>query len=235
MRHATIATSRRLPAALSHQERPRERLLRGGPNGLTDAELVAVCLRTGPAGVEVVKFARRLLGEFGGLRGLLEADSARLLACSGLGPAKVAALKASLALADRYDTCVLASGDVMSDTSTVGRFLDRQLAPRQREVFACLFLDARHRLLGFEELFFGSIDRANVYPRELVKRVLAHNAAAVILAHNHPSGMAEPSAADIELTRRLQGLLAELDVRLVDHFVVGRGRVVSFAERRLLG
>lgn len=215
-------------------EGPRERLLAQGSDCLSDAELLALCFRTGSAGLSALALAHNLLERCGGLRNLLDTGVDQLLAHPGLGPAKVAALKAVLALAERYDLGGLSGEDAIKDAGHASRFLRQRLGAREREVFACLFLDARHRVLGFEELFFGSIDKATVHPRELVKRVLAHNAAAVILAHNHPSGVAEPSAADIELTSRLTRLLAEMDVRVVDHFVIGRGRSVSFAERQLL-
>ena len=215
-------------------ELPRERLLAAGTDCLSDAELLALSLRTGGRGCDATSLARRLLDTFGGLRAVLDADPAMLLDQPGLGPAKVAALKASVALADRYDRAVLDAGDSVNDAATACRYLRRRLGGRRREVFACLFLDSRNRVLGFEELFFGSIDKATVHPRELISRVLAHNAAALILAHNHPSGVAEPSGADIDMTRRLAQLLNEIDVRVIDHVVVGPGRSVSFAERRLL-
>lgn len=230
MNIVTIAQVPRFPRG----EGPRERLLALGSDCLSDAELLALCVRTGSVGSSAVTLAHDLLDRCGGLRQLLDSEADRLLEHPGLGPAKVAALKAVLALAERYDLAGLDSEDAITDAGHASRFLCRRLGAREREVFACLFLDARHRVLGFEELFFGSIDKATVHPRELIKRVLAHNAAAVILAHNHPSGVAEPSGADIELTNRLIRILRDLDVRVVDHFVIGRGRSVSFAQRRLL-
>ncbi|MCZ6711730.1 MAG: DNA repair protein RadC [Gammaproteobacteria bacterium] len=214
-------------------EQPRRRLLEGGVDRLTDAELVAICIRTGHTGRDAVSFARELLGEFGGLQRLLDAPVNKLLGVTGLGPAKVAALKASLGVAERYRYAGIARR-TLSDSSTVVSYLRHKLASLEREVFACLFLDTRHRLIAFEKLFLGSVDRANVHPREVLKRSLELNAAAVIFAHNHPSGIAEPSASDIQLTAELKGLLGKLDVRLLDHIVIGRGREVSFVERGLL-
>ena len=215
-------------------DQPRNRLLSQGPDGLADAELVAVCLGAGGGRNDVVAFARELLTRFGGLPGLLHADAHALLRAPGLGPAKVAALKASMALAERCHGRNLAGKVVCSNSSLVAGFLRHALGGLQRETFACLYLDTRHRMIAFEKLFYGSVDRACVYPREILKRVLAHNAAAVIFAHNHPSGIAEPSATDIEMTGELKSLLARLDVTVLDHVVVGSGGEVSFAERELL-
>ena len=215
-------------------EQPRFRLLELGIDQLTDAELVAVCIRSGHGAYDAVGYARTLIARFGSLQALLDAPARRLLAVHGMGPAKAAALKASLGVAERYRYARLAGAVVLSDSSAVSGYLRHKLAGLEREVFACLFLDTRHRLIAFEKLFLGSIDRASVHPREVLKRTLEHNAAAVIFAHNHPSGVAEPSASDIQLTDELKGLLSKLDVRLLDHIVVGRGREVSFAERGLL-
>ncbi len=221
-------------AGWPESEQPRTRLLERGIDQLTDAELLAVCIRTGHAGHDAVSYARELLGEFGGLQALLDAPAKKLLGVPGLGPAKVAALKASLGVAERYRYAGLAREVVLSDSSSVLGYLRHKLASLEREVFACLFLDTRHRLIAFETLFLGSIDRASVHPREVLKRTLELNAAAVIFAHNHPSGVPEPSASDIQLTAELKGLLSKLDVRLLDHIIIGRGREVSFAERGLL-
>jgi DNA repair protein RadC len=215
-------------------ERPRERLLRHGAQALSDAELLSLFLRNGKQGHDVVSFARTLLIRFGSLRGLLEADNERLLAVAGVGPAKVAALKASLALAQRYLETPLIREGVFSGSSDVRRYLRQKLGGRANEVFAVLLLDAQHRLLRYEELFFGTIDCASVYPREIVRRVLTANAAAVIFVHNHPSGVAEPSRTDVELTERLRRALSDIDVRVLDHMVVAANDVVSMAERGLL-
>jgi len=215
-------------------ERPRERLLRCGAAALSDAELLAVCLGTGDGQRDVLGFARALLEGFGGLRGLLQAPGAQLTRVRGLGPARIALLKAALALGERQAEAGLAGRPLLADTRAVRRYLQHKLAAREREVFACLFLDARHRLLAFETLFLGSVDRASVHPREVLKRALANNAAAVILAHNHPSGHPEPSPSDLRLTEELRLLLGQIDVRVIDHVVVGHGATVSLAERGLV-
>lgn len=230
-----IAEEGRLPATrLSNAEPPRERLLRAGAAALSDAELLAVCLGTGDGRCDVLSFARRLLETFGGLRGLLRAPPARLATMRGLGPARVALLKAVLALGERQAEAGIADRPLLSDTRAVRHFLQHKLAGQEREVFACLFLDARHRLIGYENLFLGSVDRASVHPREVLKRALALNAAALILAHNHPSGHPEPSPSDLRLTEELRALLMQIDVRVLDHVVVGHGATVSLAERGLL-
>ncbi len=215
-------------------ERPRERLLAEGADVLSDAELLAVFLRNGQGNDDVVRFARRLLQKFGSLRALLDATSETLLTETGLGPAKVAALKAALALAQRYLEAPLVREGVFSGSADVRRYLQQKLSGRTSEVFAALFLDSQHRLLRYQELFFGTIDSASVYPREVVRRVLLHNAAAVIFVHNHPSGVAEPSRSDVELTERLKRALQYLDVRVLDHMVVAANEVTSMAERGLL-
>lgn len=215
-------------------ERPREKLLQRGPGALSDAELLAIFLRTGVQGKSAVDLARDLLGGFGSLRALLNADQRAFCAAAGLGTAKFAQLQAVLEMARRHLGETLKRGTPLSDPAASRRYLQARLRDLAHEVFACLFLDNRHRVIAFEELFRGTIDGASVHPREVVKRALAHNAAAVILAHNHPSGVAEPSAADRTLTRRLRDALSLVDIRVLDHFVVGDGDGVSFAERGLL-
>ncbi|WP_374379551.1 RadC family protein [Pseudomonas fluvialis] len=211
-------------------ERPRERLLQRGPAALTDAELLAIFLRTGVAGCSAVELARRLLADFGSLRALLEADLPAFSAHLGLGPAKFAQLQAVLEMARRHLAERLRRDSALESPQAVRDYLKAQLRHEPHEVFGCLFLDTRHRVLAFEALFQGSIDGASVYPRQVVKRALAHNAAALILVHNHPSGVAEPSQADRLLTQRLKEALGLIEVRVLDHFVVGDGEPQSLAE-----
>lgn len=215
-------------------ERPREKLLEKGPQSLSDAELLAIFLRTGLRGVTAVDLARQLLNDFGSLRQLLEADLQEFSAHKGLGPAKYAQLQAVLEMGRRHLWERLQRGEALSSPDETRHFLQSRLRDYPHEVFACLLLDNRHRVIAFEELFRGTIDAASVYPREVVKLALARNAAALIVAHNHPSGVAEPSRADENLTRRLKEALALVDIRLLDHFVIGDGEIVSFAERGLL-
>ncbi len=215
-------------------ERPRERLLGSGPGALSDAELLAVCLGTGDGRRNALALARDLLETFGGLRSLLHAPAGRLTRQRGLGPARVAMLKAVLALGERQAQAGIAHRPLLGDSGAVRAYLQHKLGGLEREVFGCLFLDARHRLLGFEPLFYGSVDRASVHPREVLKRALEHNAAALVLAHNHPSGHPEPSPSDLRLTEELVALLRQIDVRVLDHVVVGHGATVSMAERGLL-
>ncbi|HEY1392879.1 MAG TPA: DNA repair protein RadC, partial [Methylibium sp.] len=214
--------------------RPREKLLERGPEALADAELLALLLRTGYQGVGVLSLAQRLLDEFGGIPGLLRATPEDLARIKGLGPAKRAELSAVLELSRRALATQLAERPIFESPQTVKDYLLLHLSDRAHEVFSVLFLDARHRLQAFEELFRGTLTQTSVYPREIVKRALALNAAAVVLAHNHPSGVAEPSKADEYLTATLKSALALIDVRVLDHLVVGRGEVVSFAERGLI-
>ena len=215
-------------------ERPRERLLARGPAALSDAELLAIFLRTGVRGKTAVDLARDLLHKFGGLRQLLEADQQQFCTQHGLGQAKFAQLQAVLEMTRRHLQEQLQREDSLENPQATRHFLASRLRHLPHEVFACLFLDNRHRVIVFEELFRGTIDGASVQPREVVRRALQHNAAAVILSHNHPSGVAEPSRADIQLTRRLTEALALIDVRVLDHIVVGDGEGVSFAERGLI-
>ena len=215
-------------------ERPREKLLSLGPQALSDAELLAIFLRTGIAGCNAVDLARRLMHEYGSLRQLLQADRRRFCATRGLGNAKYAQLQAVLELARRHLAENLKCGDALKNPAETRRYLTARLRDYPHEVFACLFLDTRNRIICYEELFRGSIDGASVHPREVVRRALQHNAAAVILAHNHPSGVAEPSDADRRITTRLQDALALLDIRVLDHVVIGDQLATSFAERGLI-
>jgi len=212
------------------QERPREKLLEQGAQALTDAELLAIFLRTGVAGKSAVDLARQLLGEFGSLRALLEADLVAFSAHLGLGPAKFSQLQAVLEMGRRHLAEGLKRDSALESPQQVRDYLKARLRHEPHEIFGCLFLDTRHRVLAFEALFHGTIDGASVYPRQVVKRALAHNAAAVILTHNHPSGIAEPSQADRLLTTRLKDALALVDVRVLDHFIVGDGEPLSMAE-----
>ena len=214
--------------------RPREKLLALGPAALADAELVALLLRTGLPGVSVLQLAQQLLDRFGGIPGLLHTDAASLTDVKGLGPAKRAELAAVIELARRALAQQLRQSPVFDAPQKVKHFLQLQLGAREHEVFAVLFLDAQHRLLKFDEMFRGTLTQTSVYPREVAKRALELGCAAVILAHNHPSGAAEPSRADEYLTQTLKSALQLIDVRVLDHLVIGHGEVVSFAERGLL-
>ena len=216
------------------QERPREKLLQRGPSALSDAELVAIFLRTGVKGLTAVDLARNVLRDLGGLRGLLESDRKRFCQVHGLGDAKFVQLQAVLEMARRHMEEDLRRGEALTNPEAVRRYLSARLRGHRQEVFGVLFLDNRHRIISFEELFYGTIDGASVHPREVVRRALHHNAAAVILAHNHPSGVAEPSRADQQLTQRLSDALGLVDVRVLDHIVVGDGPAVSLAERGLM-
>ncbi len=216
------------------QERPRERLLALGAAGLSDAELVAVCLRSGIRGKSAVDLARELIAAFGGLAGLLGADLPKLLQVKGLGAAKAAQLAAVIELARRSLREGLKSGSALTSPGAVRDYLRLALAAREHEVFVALFLDAQHRVTSAAELFHGTLTQTSVYPREVVKAALAANAAAVIFAHNHPSGVAQPSQADELLTRQLREALALVEVRVLDHFIVAGNQTLSFAERGLL-
>ena len=211
-------------------ERPREKLLEQGALALSDAELLAIFLRTGVAGLSAVDLARQLLSDFGGLRPLLEADLLGFSARLGLGPAKYAQLQAVLEMGRRHLAETLRRESALESPQAVRDYLKARLRHEPHEVFGCLFLDSKHRVLAYENLFYGSIDGASVYPRQVVKRALAHNAAALILTHNHPSGVAEPSQADRLLTQQLKSALALVEVRVLDHFIVGDGEPLSLAE-----
>lgn len=216
------------------QERPRERLLAHGPRSLADAELLAILLRTGIKGKSAVDVARQLLARFGSIVALLEAGTERLAETPGLGDAKLAQIQAALELARRALKEQLSSRDALSSPRAVSDYLRLALAGREHEVFVALLLDAQHRVIACEELFRGTLTQTSVYPREVVKCALRRNAAAVIFAHNHPSGIAEPSHADEILTRSLKTALALVDVQVLDHFIVAGARTMSFAERGLL-
>lgn len=212
-------------------ERPREKLMSSGPQTLSDAELLAIFLRTGIPGLNAVELARNLMRDFGGLRALLQADQRDLCNAKGLGPAKYAQLHAVLELARRHMGENLQRDNVLKAPGDTRHYLIARLCDHLYEVFTCLFLDTRNRVICCEDLFRGTIDSASVHPREVVRRALQHNAAAVILAHNHPSGVPEPSAADRRITRRLVEALALFDIRVLDHLVIGDRSAVSFAER----
>lgn len=215
-------------------EGPRDKLLDRGAQTLSDAELLAVLLETGYADCSALDMARGLLQQFVGIAGLMRAAQDSLLACPGIGPAKYARLRAAMELARRQALQCVSDADVMNSPGDTRRFLQYHLGSRDREVFSCLFLDSQHRVLRCEDLFFGTLDGAAVYPREVAVRALQYGAAAVIFAHNHPSGVAEPSSADRRITERLCSALALLDIRVLDHIIVGSGREYSFAEEGLL-
>jgi DNA repair protein RadC len=215
-------------------ERPREKLLERGAQALSDAELIALLLGSGIKGRSAVDVARSLIAEFGSLREMLSADRRRWEGKLGIGPARYATLMASIEIARRHFREPLRTSSALTAPDATRKFLLAQLRDRPYEVFCGLFLDNRHRLLAFEEIFRGTIDGASVHPREIVRLTLLHNAASVIVAHNHPSGVVEPSQADEGVTRRLRQALALIDVRLLDHFIVGDGRCFSFSEHGLL-
>ena len=210
--------------------RPREKLLRQGVAALTDAELVAVFLRTGMKGKSAVDLGRELLDRFGGLRGLCRADKRAACAAPGVGEAKYALLQAVMEMARRTMHEDMQARDAMDSPDAVRAYLQLLLHAKEYEVFCCVFLDAQNRVLAVEELFRGTLTQTSVYPREIVKRALAHNAGAVILAHNHPSGVAEPSTTDRQLTRHLAEALALVDIRVLDHFIVAGSSSLSFRE-----
>ena len=215
-------------------ERPREKLLISGPQSLSDAELLAVLFGSGCRGASAVDQGRALLQRYRSLRELLVTEQAQCLAAPGLGGRRYGILQAALELSRRHYREALQAGPALEAPQAARNFLQAQLRDRPYEVFCCLHLDNRHRLIAFDELFRGTIDGASVHPREVVKQALSRNAAAVILAHNHPSGVAEPSHADELITARLRDALALVDIRVLDHLVVGDTRCVSFAERGLL-
>lgn len=215
-------------------ERPREKLLHRGPQAVSDAELLAIFLRTGVKGKSAVDLARDLLQQFGGLRQLFDASQQTFCQQHGLGVAKFVQLQAVLEMARRHLLEKLSVGDALTSPMDTRNYLISRMRDYPKEVFACLLLDSRHRIIKLEELFFGTINCANVHPREVVKCALAANAAAIILVHNHPSGDAQPSAADKSITQRLVAALLLMDIRVLDHIIVGDGETFSFAEHGLL-
>ncbi len=215
-------------------ERPREKLLQRGAGALTDAELLAIFLRTGVAGKSAVDMAKDLLDQFGSLQALLSAEQAHFCQSHGLGQAKYAQLQAVLEMARRHFSEILRRGSALTSPDVTRAYLSAQLRGLSYEVFACLFLDNQHRVIVWEPLFRGTIDGASVYPREVAQRALHHHAAAVIFAHNHPSGVSEPSQADRHITEKLRQALSLFDIRVLDHFIVGDGPPYSFAEHGLL-
>jgi DNA repair protein RadC len=215
-------------------ERPRERLYAGGPQSLSDGELLAILLGTGTRKLDVIELARALLEQQGGLANLLGRSAAELAAAKGIGRARAARVSAALELGRRYLAAPQRPRAALAAPADAARYFRARLLDLPHEVFCCLFLDTRHRLILYEELFRGTIDGATVYPREVVKRALQCNAAAVILGHNHPSGVSEPSEADRSITVKLAKALALVEIRLLDHLVVSRGGHVSLAERGLL-
>ena len=220
--------------SLPSDARPREKLLARGPSALSDAELLALLLRTGIVGKHVIQLAQELLDRFGGVGGLLHTGADALKAIKGLGPAKRAEVMAVLELARRALAQELRAKPLFDSPTAVREYLQLQLGARAHEVFAVLFLDSQNRLIAMEELFRGTLTQTSVYPREVVLRALHHHAAAVVLAHNHPSGVAEPSRADEALTQSLKAALALVDVRVLDHFVVTMESARSMAEMGLI-
>ncbi len=215
-------------------ERPREKLLHQGGDSLSDAELLAIFLRVGVRGQSALDLARSLLTRFGSLRGVVEAGVEEFCAEPGMGESKYVLLQAALQLSQRHLREALKRSDCLTSSLLTRNYLRSRLRHYDREVFLCLFLDNQNRVIATEELFHGTIDGATVHPRIVVDRALYHNAAALIFAHNHPSGVAEPSQADVGITRRLKNALGLIDIRTLDHFVVGDTEVVSLAERGLL-
>ena len=213
------------------EERPREKLLARGAGALSEAELLAIFLGSGLHGRDAVATARELLAAHGPLRHLLDQSPRSLARLPGLGPARACALAAALELGQRHLAAQLERGAALTDPKAAGRYFAQRLRGHPHEVFGALFLDTRHRSIAFEELFHGTLDGTEVHPREVVRRALAHNAAAVIVGHNHPSGNPEPSAADRAVTARLRQALELMDRRLLDHFVIGDGPPLSMAER----
>jgi len=215
-------------------ERPRDKLLEKGPAALSDAEILAIFLRTGRKGVSAIDLARELLDKHQGLRQLIDSNQAQFCETKGLGAVKYAQIQAAIELGRRYLQAELEVGDAFTSPDQTRDFLTLKLRAYPYEVFACLYLDSRHRLISFDELFRGTIDSAQVHAREIVRAALKYNAAAVIFSHNHPSGVAEPSQSDISLTSQLVKALKLVDIRVLDHLIIGNGTTISFAERGLI-
>ena len=215
-------------------EQPREKLLKKGPSALSDAEILAIFLRTGTKGVSALDLARDLLDKFQGLRQLIDSDEKQFCQTKGLGSVKYAQIQAAIELGRRYLQSELQTGDAFTSPEQTRDFLALKLRAYPFEVFACLYLDNRHRLISFEELFRGTIDSAQVHAREIVRSALKHNAAAVIFSHNHPSGVAEPSQSDVNLTLELKKALQLIDVRVLDHLIIGSSEAISLAERGVI-
>lgn len=215
-------------------DRPREKLLSKGSNALSEAELLAIFLRTGTKGRSAVDLARDLLNHFGSLRALINADKEDFCQAKGLGEAKFVQLQAVMEVARRYLLEDLQREHKIASAKDSQYFLMSKLRDRTQEIFACIFLDNAHQIIRYEELFTGTIDSASVYPREVVKLALKYNAAALIFAHNHPSGDVSPSIADKDITKTLQQALSLVDIRVLDHLIIGEGGSFSFAEHGLL-
>lgn len=215
-------------------ERPREKIILHGAKNLSDTELIAIFLRTGVRGKSAIDIARELLYEHGTLKKLFNADPNQLFQKRGLGRAKYAMLKAAIELGRRYLEEDITLGEPLNNSLLTKRFVVNRLRDYQNEVFACLFLDIQNRMICFDELFYGTINEANIYPREVVKRGLKHNAAKIIFAHNHPSGMATPSQADQDVTQLLKKALALVEIQVIDHIIVGNKESFSFAESGLI-
>ena len=216
------------------EERPQERLLREGSERLSDAELLALFLRSGPPGQSAVSLARHALCHFGDIRGLLSADCTTFCQIKGLGVVRYTQLQAALELSRRHLAISLQEPEALNASHKVKRYLKARLRDLKHEVFVALLLDTQHRIISFEQLSSGTVDQATVYPREVARRMLEKHATAVILAHNHPSGRPEPSEADIRLTQKLTQVLALLDIRVLDHFIIADHHILSFAESGLM-
>ena len=221
-------------SATSPPERPREKLLNNGPNTLTDTELLAVLLRTGSKGIGVIELSQTLIRHFGSLDALLTATPAQLRRFKGLGQAKIAELQAIMTICQRVLEHRVKKENALTSPDTTRQYLQMHFKGLHSEQFACLFLNTRHRVIALETLFYGSINSAAVYPREILKRALTLNASAVILSHNHPSGDPEPSQADIRITKIIKQALDLIDIKCLDHMIIGQGQTVSLAERGLL-